>query len=238
MISSLERRIIIESLIERYNAGDDITAILKSYTKLTFSEREEIYTEITGQKIPYTLKEIKEVKLIEFAEACSKAIENGTDVDIDGNTEHFSYKLATGDQTNIDNLMVSARTTGMPQPYHADGKDCKMYSVEQIFNIYMALMANKTNQTTYYNQLKQYILNEFTTEDDVKFVEKIKYGDQLVGKYYDTYVEILKQSTSIMNQFIAKYTAELAASKTVTNLGVDINRNNPITNEDSITRQN
>ena len=42
MISSLERRIIIESLIERYNAGDDITAILKSYTKLTFSEREEI----------------------------------------------------------------------------------------------------------------------------------------------------------------------------------------------------
>lgn len=238
MISSLERRIIIESLIERYNAGEDITAILKSYTKLTFSEREEIYTEITGHKIPYTLKEIKEVKLAEFAEACSKAIENGTDVDIDGNTEHFSYKLATGDQTNIDNLMVSARTTGMPQPYHADGKDCKIYSVEQIFNIYMALMANKTNQTTYYNQLKQYIINEFTTEDDVKFVEKIKYSDQLVGKYYDTYVEILKQSTSIMNQFIAKYTAELAASKTVTNLGVDINKNNPITNEDSITRQN
>lgn len=237
MISNLERRIITAAIVNQYNNGADIAATLRSYSKLTYDEKNEIYKEITGENLPIGIEEAKATKIAELSVMCNTIIENGADVELGTVTEHFSYKLANGDQTNIDNLMVSARTTGMPQPYHADGGDCRMYSVEEIFKIYMALMSNKTVQTTYFNQLKRYIINEFKTDDDVKFVTLIKYGDQLTGEYMSKYIEIIKESADIMNQFVSKFTKEMKDSTAKTDMSVSIGNMDPTNVEYSTTRQ-
>lgn len=221
MISSVEMRIIERAMMTIANAGGDIGSVLRSYSNLTFDEKNEIYRRLMGKNLPISLEEVKANKIAELGAICNATIEAGVDVELGDHIEHFSYKLANGDQTNIDNLMVSARTTGMPQPYHCDGGNCRMYSVEEIFKIYIALITNKTMQTTYFNQLKQYILNDFKSESDVAFITPIKYGDKLIGEYMSRYVEILKESNDILNQFVAKFHKEMKMSAGVTNISAE-----------------
>ena len=236
MISEVEHDIISRYLSYQYNNGKDIGKILRSYNNLTFGEKNAIHNELTGKDLPISIEEAKAEKIAELSEKCNNIIEEGVNVEFGTTTEHFSYRLATGDQTNIDNLVVFARTTGMPQPYHCDGGDCRMYSVEEIFKIYMSLLSNKTVQTTYFNQLKQYITNEFKTDDDVKFVTLIKYGDQLTGKYMSKYIDIIEESTAIMNQSIAKLANEMKAASSITNISsVDISKADPTKPEGSVT---
>lgn len=236
MISEVEHDIISRYLSYQYNNGKDIGKILRSYNNLTFDEKNAIHNELTGKDLPISIEEAKAEKIAELSEKCNNIIEEGVNVEFGTTTEHFSYRLATGDQTNIDNLVVFARTTGMPQPYHCDGGDCRMYSVEEIFKIYMSLLSNKTVQTTYFNQLKQYITNEFKTDDDVKFVTLIKYGDQLTGKYMSKYIDIIEESTAIMNQSVAKLANEMKAASSITNISsVDISKADPTKPEGSVT---
>lgn len=238
MISEVEHDIISRYLSYQYNNGKDIGKILRSYNNLTFGEKNAIHNELTGKDLPISIEEAKAEKIAELSEKCNNIIEEGVNVEFGTTTEHFSYRLATGDQTNIDNLVVFARTTGMPQPYHCDGGDCRMYSVEEIFKIYMSLLSNKTVQTTYFNQLKQYITNEFKTDDDVKFVTLIKYGDQLTGKYMSKYIDIIEESTAIMNQSVAKLANEMKAASSTTNISsVDISKADPTKPEGSVTRE-
>ena len=238
MISEVEHDIISRYLSYQYNNGKDIGKILRSYNNLTFGEKNAIHNELTGKDLPISIEEAKAEKIAELSEKCNSIIEEGVNVEFGTTTEHFSYGLATGDQTNIDNLVVFARTTGMPQPYHCDGGDCRMYSVEEIFKIYMSLLSNKMVQTTYFNQLKQYITNEFKTDDDVKFVTLIKYGDQLTGKYMSKYIDIIEESTAIMNQSVAKLANEMKAASSITNISsVDISKADPTKPEGSVTRE-
>lgn len=238
MISEVEHDIISRYLSYQYNEGKDIGKILRSYNNLTFSEKNEIHNELTGKDLPISIEEAKAEKIAELSEKCNDLIEAGMDVEFGDIKEHFSYKLSNGDQTNIDNLVVFARTTGMPQPYHCDGGNCRMYSVEDVFKIYMTLVSNKTVQTTYFNQLKQYIMNEFKTDDDVKFVTLIKYGDQLTGKYMSKYVEIIEEATSIMNQTVSKLAKEIKANNANTNVSsIEVSKADPIKPESSTTRE-
>lgn len=238
MISEVEHDIISRYLSHQYNEGKDIGKILRSYNNLTFSEKNEIHNELTGKDLPISIEEAKAEKIAELSEKCNDLIEAGMDVEFGDIKEHFSYKLSNGDQTNIDNLVVFARTTGMPQPYHCDGGSCRMYSVEDVFKIYMTLVSNKTVQTTYFNQLKQYIMNEFKTDDDVKFVTLIKYGDQLTGKYMSKYVEIIEEATSIMNQTVSKLAKEIKANNANTNVSsIEVSKADPIKPESSTTRE-
>lgn len=238
MISEVEHDIISRYLSYQYNEGKDIGKILRSYNNLTFGEKNGIHKELTGKDLPISIEEAKAEKISELSEACNALIEAGVDVTFGTDTEHFSYKLANGDQTNIDNLVVFARTTGMPQPYHCDGGDCRMYSVEEIFKIYMTLLSNKTVQTTYFNQLKQYITNEFKTDSDVEFVTAIKYGDPLTGKYESKYIDIIKESTAIMNQSVAKLSKEMRDGITKTNVSaVDVSKADPTHPDEAAGKQ-
>lgn len=130
-------------------------------------------------------------KLQELSNQCQKAITNG----IEYNGEHFSYTLT--DQNNISNTFQLAMSTGLSVPYHADGQDCRLYSKEEIMNIYFSQETNVTHHTTYYNQLKQYVLT-LTTEEEVNAVE---YGQELTGAYLDTYNEIMEQASAIATAF-------------------------------------
>lgn len=130
-------------------------------------------------------------KLQELSTQCQEAITSG----IEYNGEHFSYTLT--DQNNISNTFQLAMSTGLSVPYHADGQDCRLYSKEEIMNIYFSQETNVTHHTTYYNQLKQYVLT-LTTEDEVSTVQ---YGQELTGEYLDTYNEIMQQASAIATAF-------------------------------------
>jgi cytidyltransferase-like protein len=136
-------------------------------------------------------KVIIDTKIKELSAKCKEAIETG----IDYNEEHFSYTLA--DQNNISNSCQLAMTTGLSVPYHADGKDCRLYTKEEIVAIYCSQEMNVTHHTTYFNQLKQYI-STLTTEEEVKLVE---YGQELTGVYLETYNEIMEQASVIATAF-------------------------------------
>ncbi len=133
-------------------------------------------------------------KIGEINKICSKNITNG----IDYKGEHFSYTLE--DQNNIDNLLSMAQTSNMSVPYHADGMNCKLYSVEDVLAIYIAQKSNITHHTTYSNQLKQYV-NTLTTKEDI---EAVTYGQPLEGEYLKTYNTMMLQAQAIIDTITTK----------------------------------
>jgi len=68
-------------------------------------------------------------KIAEMSAACRHAIEEGIDLDIHGETRHFS--LTTQDQLNLMSLSVMAQTQDII-PYHADGEVCVFFTAEEI----------------------------------------------------------------------------------------------------------
>jgi predicted nucleic acid-binding protein len=143
-------------------------------------------------------EELVNNKLQELSNKCQEAITNGIEL----NGEHFSYTLT--DQNNISNTFQLAMSTGLSVPYHADGQDCRLYSKEEIMNIYFSQETNVTHHTTYYNQLKQYILT-LTTEEEINTVQ---YGQELIGTYLETYNEIMKQASIIATAFASSTQTE------------------------------
>ena len=80
--------------------------------------------------------------------------------------------------------------TNVPLYYHADGESCKLYTVEQIVNIYTTNATNKMHHITYFNQLKLYVNTLETNEE----VELVNYGDELTGEYLKTYNDAMVQA--------------------------------------------
>lgn len=161
----------------------------------------EEYEEITGEEleeVELTLEETKAIKIAELSGISKEMIENGVTVEINGVEEHFSYGIDNGDQGNIDDLFLLANQTKLDQPYHADGGECKLYSLENITKIYIAQKTNKTHHTTYFNQMKQYI-NTLQSKSDI---ESIEYGDELIGEFADGYDAIMEQATNIIKVLI------------------------------------
>ena len=140
---------------------------------------------------PYvpTLEEVKTSKIQSLSSTCKQMIINGVDVEIDGTVEHFSYDEE--DQVNIKELFDLAMQTKVPLYYHADGESCKLYTVEQIVNIYATNATNKMHHITYFNQLKLYVNALETIEE----VETVNYGDELTGEYLQTYNDAMAQAS-------------------------------------------
>lgn len=129
-----------------------------------------------------------ENKIKELTNACQSVIVAG----IVYNEEHYSYTVT--DQNNISNLVSMARTTGMNVPYHSDKSLCRLYTPEDIYNIYILQEINVTSNTTYLNQLKAYV-NSLNTLDEIK---NVSYGQKLTGEYLDNYKTIMEHSQKII----------------------------------------
>lgn len=132
-------------------------------------------------------------KLQELSNKCQEAITNGIEL----NGEHFSYTLT--DQNNLKNAFQLSMQTGLSVPYHSNNNTCRLYSKDEISNIFFAQEKNVSHHTTYFNQLKQYILT-LTSIDDIKDIE---YGQELTGIYLETYEDIIAQSSLITNIFLS-----------------------------------
>lgn len=173
-----------------YRKVDDNTYIFTRneddiYTDPEISDGNQDFTH--DDYIP-TVDEVKTMKISNLSYVCNQQITNGVDINIDGVLEHFSY--IEEDQTNIKELFDLAVQTKTPLYYHSNGNSCKLYTVEQIIELYTLSAMNKMHHITYFNQLKMYI----NTLDDSDSINAIEYGHELTGEYLKTYNAAMAQA--------------------------------------------
>ncbi len=199
MLNETQKSILIKSIKVRVERGENVVDIFKSYKNLTDDEKTEILALCELEYDP-TLEEIKVRKINDFSSICKNNIENGVTIKIDGEDEHFTYGIESGDQGNIDDIFNLAVTTGLSQPYHSSNGNCKLYTVEQITELYIAVKYLKAKETTYFNQMKQYIKDT----DDKETIKAMTYGQELTGKYLENYNSMMTQSQAIIESLVGK----------------------------------
>lgn len=192
MLPSAEPKEHIEVLVleisqEEYeiyaSAIENNEAIIEEQTNNEEAE-EEIYIDPIDQ---YSINFIRTSKIKEMSRICNQTIENGFDIEIQGETHHFS--LTVQDQLNLITLSSMA-TQGVQQiPYHADGELCKFYTAAEINTIVNQATIFKTYHTTYYNALKAYINSLETIEE----IGAITYGIELPEEFQTDVLRAITQ---------------------------------------------
>lgn len=128
-------------------------------------------------------------KLKAASDACEAAITSGIDVLFgDGRQEHFSLEVP--DQSNIDGVFNAVMLGATAYPYHADGKQCKLYSAADIVTLYTAKQSTITQQTTYNNALRQWIGRVTSLE----VLKGISYGVELPEDLKAEVADILQKA--------------------------------------------
>lgn len=160
-----------KDIIEAINMGDD------------WKEKETVITIDPYAQIDINF--IRTNKLQEMSITCRTTIEKGFDLELRGETKHFS--LDTQDQLNLMSLGQMAQTQSLI-PYHADGEECDFYTAEEINEIIDTANAFKIYHTTYYNALKGYINSLETIEDIVA----VTYGMEIPEEYQTNVLKALE----------------------------------------------
>lgn len=144
-------------------------------------------------------------KVEEIKKDCEDTIVNGTDVQYaDGTKEHFTYSLA--DQSNISEMFTAIMAGATEFPYHSDGNVCKVYTKEQIVQIYGTLSLFKTEATTYHNSLKAQV-NGMT---NLAEIEAVKFGvTQLTGEYLANYNTMMDSAKKQLNAVLARIPSDV-----------------------------
>lgn len=151
----------------------DTTALLNAVAKNWITIADVI--EIVGED--NALSVVMSAKLSEISNACNAVIVNGVDIKFGEETVHFN--LSIEDQSNINNLFRVVELGGTEYPYQADGGVCRIYTAAEIAAIYIAAQTLITTQTTYHNELKQYVQTLTSAEE----VSAIQYGMTLPEPY-------------------------------------------------------
>ena len=164
-----------------YVGEDPNPHIIMAFAQL--SETDKALREVSGKRKVYTGTDLEIAiakKLDEVSAECNTTIENGVDV----GDVHFS--LTERDQINIGTWLNFANS-GFAVPYHSDGNNCIIYTADEFKAIAFAAINFIVGQTTYCNQLMQYIKTLTNIED----IESITYGQELTGTYLDNYNNIM-----------------------------------------------
>ena len=148
-------------------------------TKYCYSEGEGFYINPDYQDVK--LKEAKVNKIAELSALCEQAIIDGVTI------EDKHYSMALTDQLNLESLKTTIMAGAESVPYHANGESCRLYTAESYLTVYNACALHKISQTTYFNQLRQYV-DDLTSADEVCAVS---YGQELTGKYLEAYNQIM-----------------------------------------------
>lgn len=180
----------VEAAVNEHNQtaqpGEKYWGISLENEKYTVYEYGEVPTPPTEEEQMETLRA---KKLEEASDACEAAITAGIDVLLgDGTQEHFSLEVP--DQSNIDSIFNAVLLGATAYPYHADGKQCKLYSAADIVTLYTAKQSTITQQTTYNNSLRQWIGRETSLE----VLKGISYGVELPEDLKAEVADILQQA--------------------------------------------
>ena len=155
--------------------------------------------------LPNPVIAAKEEKIKEIKKSCEDKILNGTEVQYaDGTKEHFTYSLA--DQSNISEMFTAAMAGASEFPYHSDGNVCKVYTKEQIVQIYGTLSLFKTEATTYHNSLKAQV----NAMEAVEEVDAVEFGKtKLTGEYLNNYNVMMASATTQLNAVLARIPSDV-----------------------------
>ena len=195
-----------ETVAEYPNGGRDVRKVIDvpgvparpAWTEQVPVQR---YIRYTEEELAEIKESLRTEKLKEVSADCEKAIYAGIDVIFaDESQKHFS--LQPNDQTNIDGVFNAIVLGATEYPYHADGEPCKMYSVADIVNIYVASKGYITKQTTYNNALRQQIRRE----DDSDILKSVKYGVDLPDDLNEDMNEILVKANEQVQSIVSKLT--------------------------------
>ena len=148
-------------------------------------EEEDIEIPVEEEQEPDIILEfLRDSKIKQMSNICRKTIENGFDLELRGESYHFS--LDTQDQLNLMSLSTMAQTQSLI-PYHADGEACVFYTAEEIKKIIETATTFKIYHTAYYNSLKAYI-KSLQTEADISAIE---YGVDIPEIYKSDVLKVL-----------------------------------------------
>lgn len=141
---------------------------------------------------------IRSAKIAEISAACNAVIVAGFDITLGEESEHFN--LSIEDQSNIANLFRVVELGGTEFPYQADGGKCRIYTAQEIAQIYITAQTTITTQTTYHNALKAYV----QSLTDVEKISAVTYGMNLTKKYRDEMNEKLAVAQAQMEAIVAR----------------------------------
>lgn len=184
-----------EKLRNMYEEGLlDTTGLLNAVAKDWITITDVI--EIVGED--NALSVVMSAKLSEISNACNAVIVNGVDIKFGEENVHFN--LSIEDQSNINNLFRVVELGGTEFPYQADGGVCRIYTAAEIAAIYIAAQTLITTQTTYHNELKQYVQTLTSAEE----VSDIQYGMTLPEPYLTEMNEKLAVAQQQMQAIVGR----------------------------------
>lgn len=184
-----------------YQSGAiDAAGLLNAVAKSWISVEDMI--EIVGED--NALSVVMAAKLAEISKVCNAVIVAGVDITLGDETVHFN--LSIEDQSNINNLFRVVELGGTEYPYQADGGVCRIYSAQEIAQIYLAAQTLITTQTTYHNTLKAYV-QSLTDADDIGAVQ---YGMELPEKYAQEMNSKLAVAQQQMQEIVVKLSAHVS----------------------------
>lgn len=184
-----------EKLRNMYEEGLlDTTGLLNAVAKDWITITDVI--EIVGED--NALSVVMSAKLSEISNACNAVIVNGVDIKFGEENVHFN--LSIEDQSNINNLFRVVELGGTEFPYQADGGVCRIYTAAEIAAIYIATQTLITTQTTYHNELKQYVQTLTSAEE----VSAIQYGMTLPEPYLTEMNEKLAVAQQQMQAIVGR----------------------------------
>ena len=163
-----------ERLKNLYQNGEITAAGLLSAVAngwLTVADMVEMVGEANATEV------VRNAKIAEISATCNAVIVAGVDIQLGEETEHFN--LSIEDQSNIANLFRVVELGGTEFPYQADGGVCRIYTAQEIAQIYIAAQTAITSQTTYHNALKAYVQSLTDVED----ISAVTYGMALPAEY-------------------------------------------------------
>ena len=184
-----------EKLRNMYEEGLlDTTGLLNAVAKdwITITDVIEMVGEDDALSVVMT------AKLSEISNACNAVIVNGVDIKFGEENVHFN--LSIEDQSNINNLFRVVELGGTEFPYQADGGVCRIYTAAEIAAIYIAAQTLITTQTTYHNELKQYVQTLTSAEE----VSAIQYGMTLPEPYLTEMNEKLAVAQQQMQAIVGR----------------------------------
>lgn len=141
---------------------------------------------------------IRGAKIAEISAACNAVIVAGFDITLGEETEHFN--LSIEDQSNIANLFRVVELGGTEFPYQADGGKCRIYTAQEIAQIYITAQSTITSQTTYHNALKAYV----QSLTNVEKISAVTYGMTLPKKFTTEMNEKLAVAQAQMDAIVAR----------------------------------
>ena len=183
-----------KKLMDMYKSGViDTVGLLKAVERgwITIAEVVEIVGEDNAISVIMT------AKLSEISKVCNAVIVAGIDITFGDENVHFN--LSIEDQSNINNLFRVVELGGTEFPYQSDGGVCRVYSASEIVQIYVAAQTLITSQTTYHNELKQYV----QTLDNAEDISAIQYGMTLPEPYLTEMNEKLAVAQQQMEAIVA-----------------------------------